>query len=162
MTRTRATFGAGCFWHVEAAFRAIDGVTATRVGYAGGFVEDPTYEMVCNDTTGHAEVVEVEFDPEQVSFGRLLTEFWTNHDPTQLNRQGPDIGVQYRSLIFVHDAEQRALAEASRRALQARTHRPIVTAIEDAPTFYPAEEYHQRYYEKRGISTCAVTMMDPA
>ncbi len=160
MTREKATFGAGCFWHVEAAFRALDGVTTTRVGFAGGFAKDPSFEQVCRGTTGHAEVVEVEFDPERVSYGRLLAEFWTNHDPTQRNRQGPDIGVQYRSVIFVHDTEQRALAEASRRALQVRIPRPIVTHIEDAPTFYPAEEYHQRYYEKRGTSSCAVTVME--
>src|SRR3990170_6228859 len=122
----KATFGAGCFWHVEAAFREIPGVTSTRVGYAGGITQNPTYEDVCSRTTGHAEVVEVEFDPEQVSYGRLLGEFWTSHDPTQLNRQGPDIGSNYRSIILVHDPEQRALAEASKQAAQGGTRKPVV------------------------------------
>ena len=155
-----ATFGAGCFWHVEAAFREIEGVTATRVGYSGGFVENPTYEQVCRHDTGHAEVVEVTFDPEKVSYGRLLGEFWMMHDPTQVNRQGPDVGSNYRSVVFVHDDDQRALAEASRDALAERSPRPIATEIVDAVAFYAAEDYHQRYFEKQGISSCAVTVMN--
>ena len=159
-TTQTGTFGAGCFWHVEAAFREIEGVTATRVGYAGGYVEDPTYEQVCRHDTGHAEVVEVRFDPAIVSYGRLLGEFWMMHDPTQVNRQGPDVGSNYRSVILVHDDEQRALAEASRSALAERSPRPIATEIIEATTFYPAEDYHQRYFEKQGISSCAVTVMN--
>ena len=157
-----ATFGAGCFWHVEAAFREIEGVTTTRVGYAGGVTPEPTYEAVCSHKTGHAEVVEVTFDPQRVAYGRLLTEFWTMHDPTQVDRQGPDIGSNYRSIILVYDDEQRALAEGSRAALQERTERPIATQIVDAGVFWPAEEYHQQYFEKKGISSCAVSVMNPA
>lgn len=157
----RATFGAGCFWHVEAAFREIAGVRSTRVGYAGGQRANPTYEQVCRHDTGHAEVVEVTFDPEQVSYGRLLTEFWTMHDPTQVNRQGPDIGSNYRSIILVHDSEQRELAEASRAALAERSPKPIATEIVDAGPFWEAEDYHQQYFEKRGISSCAFTVMNP-
>lgn len=158
----KATFGAGCFWHVESAFRAIPGVTATTVGFEGGATKNPSYKEVCRHDTGHAEVVQVEFDPSQVSFGRLLAEFWSEHDPTQLNRQGPDIGSQYRTMVLFHDDEQRELAEASRDALQERTSKPIVTEIIPAGDFYPAEEYHQQYYEKQGISSCAVTVMNPA
>jgi peptide-methionine (S)-S-oxide reductase len=150
----KATFGAGCFWGVEAAFRRTQGVTGTKVGYAGGPVDNPTYEQVCSDTTGHAEVVEVTYDPEQVPYEQLLTIFWLEHDPTQLNRQGPDVGSQYRSVVFVHDEEQRAAAEASREAVQARFTRPVVTQIEDAPPFWEAEDYHQQYLEKRGLSSC--------
>jgi peptide-methionine (S)-S-oxide reductase len=150
----KATFGAGCFWGVEAAFRRTQGVTGTKVGYAGGKVDNPTYEQVCSDTTGHAEVVEVTFDPEQVPYEQLLTIFWLEHDPTQLNRQGPDVGSQYRSVIFVHDEEQRAAAEASREAVEARFTRPVVTTIEDAPPFWEAEDYHQQYLEKRGLASC--------
>ena len=150
----KATFGAGCFWGVEAAFRRAQGVTGTRVGYAGGGVDNPSYEQVCSDTTGHAEVVEVTYDPEQVPYEQLLTIFWLEHDPTQLNRQGPDLGSQYRSVIFVHDEEQRAAAEASREAVQARFTRPVVTQIEDAPPFWEAEDYHQQYLEKRGLASC--------
>jgi peptide-methionine (S)-S-oxide reductase len=150
----QATFGAGCFWGVEAAFRRTQGVTGTKVGYAGGKVENPTYEQVCSDTTGHAEVVQVTYDPEQVPYEQLLTIFWLEHDPTQLNRQGPDVGSQYRSVIFVHDEEQRAAAEASREAVQARFTRPVVTTIEDAPPFWEAEDYHQQYLEKRGLASC--------
>jgi peptide-methionine (S)-S-oxide reductase len=150
----KATFGAGCFWGVEAAFRRLDGVTATRVGYAGGGVDNPTYEQVCTDRTGHAEVVEVIYDDEKVPFERLLAIFWAEHDPTQLNRQGPDVGSQYRSAIFVHDAEQRAAAEASREQVQSRLSRPVVTEIEDAPPFWEAEDYHQHYLEKRGLASC--------
>jgi len=150
----KATFGAGCFWGVEAAFRRTQGVTGTKVGYAGGQVDNPTYEQVCSDTTGHAEVVEVTYDPEQVPYEQLLTIFWLEHDPTQLNRQGPDVGSQYRSVIFVHDEEQRAAAEASSEAVQARFTRPVVTTIEDAPPFWEAEDYHQQYLEKRGLASC--------
>jgi peptide-methionine (S)-S-oxide reductase len=150
----KATFGAGCFWGVEAAFRRTQGVTGTKVGYAGGKVDNPTYEQVCSDTTGHAEVVEVTYDPEQVTYEQLLTIFWLEHDPTQLNRQGPDVGSQYRSVIFVHDEEQRAAAEASREAVEARFTRPVVTTIEDAPPFWEAEDYHQQYLEKRGLASC--------
>ena|SRR5436305_8146952 len=150
----KATFGAGCFWGVEAAFRRIDGVNATRVGYAGGGVENPTYEQVCAHETGHAEVVEVTYDEDKVPYERLLATFWSEHDPTQLDRQGPDIGSQYRSVVFVHDDEQRAAAEASRDRAQAQLSRPVVTQIEDAPPFWEAEDYHQRYLEKRGLSSC--------
>jgi peptide-methionine (S)-S-oxide reductase len=150
----KATFGAGCFWGVEAAFRRTQGVTGTKVGYAGGKVDNPTYEQVCSDTTGHAEVVEVTYDPEQVPYEQLLTIFWLEHDPTQLNRQGPDVGSQYRSVILVHDEEQRAAAEASREAVEARFTRPVVTTIEDAPPFWEAEDYHQQYLEKRGLASC--------
>ena len=154
MAEKKATFGAGCFWGVEAAFRRTQGVTGTKVGYAGGKVDNPTYEQVCSDTTGHAEVVEITYDPEQVPYEQLLTIFWLEHDPTQLNRQGPDVGSQYRSVIFVHDEEQRAAAEASREAVQARFTRPVVTTIEDAPPFWEAEDYHQQYLEKRGLASC--------
>jgi methionine-S-sulfoxide reductase len=150
----KATFGAGCFWGVEAAFRRTPGVTGTKVGYAGGPVDNPTYEQVCSDTTGHAEVVEVTYDDEQVPYEQLLAIFWAEHDPTQLNRQGLDVGSQYRSVIFVHDEEQRAAAEASREAVQARFTRPVVTQIEDAPPFWEAEDYHQQYLEKRGLASC--------
>ncbi|HEY8722314.1 MAG TPA: peptide-methionine (S)-S-oxide reductase MsrA [Gaiellaceae bacterium] len=150
----KATFGAGCFWGVEAAFRRTQGVTGTKVGYAGGPVDNPTYEQVCSDTTGHAEVVEVTYDDEQVPYEQLLAIFWLEHDPTQLNRQGPDVGSQYRSVIFVHDEEQRAAAETSREAVQARFTRPVVTTIEDAPPFWEAEDYHQQYLEKRGLASC--------
>ena len=149
-----ATFGAGCFWGVEAAFRRLDGVLKTRVGYAGGAVDHPTYKQVCSDRTGHAEVVEVTYDDEQVTYEQLLAIFWAEHDPTQVNRQGPDVGSQYRSVIFVHDAEQRAAAEASKERVQARITRPVVTTIEDAPPFWEAEDYHQQYLEKRGLATC--------
>ena len=154
----KATFGAGCFWGVEAAFRQLDGVTATRVGYAGGGVENPTYKQVCSDRTGHAEVVEVTYDPEKVPYEQLLAVFWGEHDPTQLNRQGPDVGSQYRSVVFVHDEEQRRAAEATRERIQGRLSRPVVTQIEDAPPFWEAEDYHQQYLEKRGLSTCHVSL----
>jgi peptide-methionine (S)-S-oxide reductase len=149
-----ATFGAGCFWGVEAAFRQLDGVTKTRVGYTGGTLEGPTYEDVCSHTTGHAEVVEVTYDPARVSYDDLLQVFWRKHDPTQLNRQGWDVGDQYRSAIFVHDEEQRAAAEASKDREQQRLSRSIVTEISPAETFYEAEDYHQQYLEKRGRSSC--------
>jgi peptide-methionine (S)-S-oxide reductase len=154
----KATFGAGCFWGVEAAFRRLDGVTSTAVGYAGGFTEQPSYDQVCSHHTGHAEVVEVTYDPDKVPYEQLLAVFWAAHDPTQLNRQGPDIGDQYRSVVFVHDVEQRVAAEASRARVQERLSRPVVTQIEDAPTFWPAEDYHQQYLEKRGVASCHVSL----
>lgn len=152
----KAMFGAGCFWGVEEAFRGVSGVTGTAVGYAGGHTESPTYKDVCTDTTGHAEVVEVEYDPDQVRYEDLLEVFWTNHDPTTLNRQGPDVGTQYRSVIFHHDDDQRMAAEASKARWQAsgRFRRPIVTEIVPAVTFHRAEEYHQQYLAKRGRSSC--------
>jgi peptide-methionine (S)-S-oxide reductase len=152
--KKKAAFGAGCFWGVEAAFRQTEGVTRTRVGYAGGRLENPTYEDVCSHTTGHAEVVEVEYDDQHVSYDDLLDVFWRKHDPTQLNRQGWDIGDQYRSVVFFHDEEQRAAAERSKEREQAQYRKPIVTQIEPAPTFYEAEDYHQQYLEKRGRSAC--------
>jgi peptide-methionine (S)-S-oxide reductase len=153
-----ATFGAGCFWGVEAAFRQVPGVLSTAVGYAGGSLAKPTYEQVCSGRTGHAEVVQVEYDPDKVSYQQLLDVFWSNHDPTQLNRQGPDIGTQYRSVIFTHDAEQRQIAGASKAELDnsARFRRPIVTEILPFSAFYRAEEYHQQYLEKRGLAHCAL------
>jgi len=154
----KATFGAGCFWGVEAAFRRLDGVTETAVGYAGGKTDNPSYEQVCSHATGHAEVVEVSYDPEQIAYEQLLAVFWAEHDPTQLNRQGPDVGDQYRSVIFVHDAEQRAAATTSRDRVQERLSRPVVTQIEDAATFWTAEDSHQRYLEKRGLASCSVSL----
>ena len=154
----KATFGAGCFWGVEAAFRRLDGVEQTRVGYAGGGVENPTYAQVCSHETGHAEVVEVTYDEETIPYEALLAVFWAEHDPTQLNRQGPDVGSQYRSAIFVHDAEQRAAAESSKEQVQSRLSRPVVTQIEDAPPFWEAEDYHQRCLEKRGLASCNVRL----
>jgi peptide-methionine (S)-S-oxide reductase len=152
----KATFAAGCFWGVEAAFRQVKGVVATTVGYTGGTLKNPTYQDVCTDRTGHAEVVQVEYDPAQVSYADLLSVFWENHDPTQLNRQGPDFGTQYRSAIFFHDAQQEAAARASKEKLDSsgRFKRPIVTQIVPAAEFYPAEEYHQQYLEKRGLAHC--------
>ena len=146
-----ATFAAGCFWGVEATFRRVAGVTDVTVGYTGGDTANPSYEQVCTGRTGHAEAVQVAYDPEQVSYADLLAVFWDSHDPTQLNRQGPDVGTQYRSAIFVHDAEQEAAARASLEEAQARFSRPIVTEITAAGAFYPAEDYHQRYLEKRGM-----------
>lgn len=146
----QASFGAGCFWQVEEAFRTVPGVIDTAVGYEGGHVPDPTYEQVCTGTTGHAEVTRVTFDPERVSFRELLDTYWKVHDPTQVDRQGPDVGPQYRSVIFYSDTEQRAEAEASRDAEQARHGRPIATSIEPATGFYMAEDYHQCYLQKRG------------
>jgi peptide-methionine (S)-S-oxide reductase len=153
-----AMFGAGCFWGVEAAYRQIPGVKATAVGFAGGKTENPTYREVCSHTTGHAEVVRVEFDPTRVSYNDLLQVFWGNHDPTQLHRQGPDIGDQYRSVIYYYSPEQEKAAEDSKEKLQAsgKYRRPVVTQILPAPTFYLAEEYHQQYLEKRGLSTCHI------
>lgn len=153
-----ATFGAGCFWGVETTFRALDGVADVVVGYAGGTTDNPAYQDICTGTTGHAEVVEVTFDPAQVSFQALLERFWTAHDPTQVNRQGPDVGTQYRSVIFFHNEDQRSQAAASKAAADAGGgfDRPIATEITPAPTFWRAEEYHQRYFEKQGISGCPV------
>ncbi len=143
-------FGAGCFWGVEVAFRELPGVKEVTSGYSGGERPEPTYEDVCSGATGHAEVVEVEFDPEEVSYEQLLEKFWEVHDPTQLNRQGPDMGTQYRSAIFVQDAQQEAAAIRSRDEAQQRTAAPIVTEITPASDFWRAEDYHQRYYEKKG------------
>jgi len=150
-----ATFGAGCFWHVEAAFAALDGVVSTQVGYMGGTVTNPTYEMVCTGRTGYAEVVHLEHDPEVVSYEQLLELFWDLHDPTSLNRQGPDVGSQYRSAIFFYDAEQEAAARAAVGALEesGNYNRPIVTEIVPATPFYRAEEYHQQYFARHfGLS----------
>ena len=149
-----ATFGAGCFWGVEAAFRQLDGVTQTRVGYAGGRLENPTYADVCSHRTGHAEVVEVTYDDDEVSYEELLDVFWRKHNPTHRNRQGWDIGDQYRSVVFAHDEEQRAIAEASKAREQSSYRKTIVTQIEPVPTFYEAEDHHQQYLEKRGRSSC--------
>ena len=156
--RQKATFAAGCFWGVEAAFRQVKGVTATTVGYTGGSFESPTYEDVCTGKTGHAEAAEVEFDSTQVSYEELLNVFWENHDPTTWNRQGPDIGAQYRSGIFYHTPEQRQAAQASKEKLQqsGRYKKPIVTEITPASTFHRAEEYHQQYLEKRGLAQCHI------
>jgi peptide-methionine (S)-S-oxide reductase len=155
----KATFAAGCFWGVEAAFRQVEGVLATTVGYTGGHTKSPTYEEVCTDETGHAEVVQVEFDPARVTYARLLDVFWNEHDPTQWNRQGPDVGSQYRSAIFFHTPEQQAAAQASKDALEksGRYRRPIVTQIVPAVEFYPAEDYHQQYLEKRGLASCKIS-----
>ena len=154
----KATFAAGCFWGVEATFRQLPGVISTRVGYTGGKLDDPTYEDVCSDSTGHAEAVEVDYDPGKLSYDKLLEVFWENHDPTQLNRQGPDWGTQYRSVIFFHDPQQEAAALASKEKLDksGRYSKPIVTQIVPAVTFYPAEGYHQQYLEKRGLATCHI------
>ncbi len=155
----KATFGAGCFWGVEAAFAQTPGVTATAVGYEGGATEAPTYKDVCTDRTGHAEVVELEFDPTRVSYSQLLDAFFALHDPTQMNRQGPDWGTQYRSAIFFHDQSQKALAEAKIAELNASGRfapKRIVTQVEPAQTFWRAEEYHQRYLEKRGLASCHI------
>jgi peptide-methionine (S)-S-oxide reductase len=154
----KATFGAGCFWGVEATFRQIPGVIDTAVGYLGGTLVNPTYEDVCTDQTGHAEVVQVTFDPAKVSYEQLLNVFWEMHDPTTLNRQGPDIGTQYRSAIFFHSPEQEAIARKSKAEIEAsgKFRRPIVTEITPASTFYRAEEYHQKYLEKRGLSHCHI------
>ena len=154
----KATFAAGCFWGVEATFRQIPGVTSTRVGYTGGNLVNPTYKDVCTDRTGHAEAVEVEFEPSKVSYEQLLEVFWENHDPTQLNRQGPDYGTQYRSAIFFHSPEQEQSARVSKERLQNSRQfpRPVVTQIVPAVTFYEAENYHQQYLEKRGLASCHI------
>ncbi len=155
----QAMFGAGCFWGVEEAFRRVEGVVNVEVGYSGGVVQNPTYRMVCSDRTGHAEVVHIEYDADRISYEDLLEVFWSIHDPTTLNRQGPDIGTQYRSAIFFYNDDQRNAAEASKKRLSesGRFRRPIVTEITPASEFYRAEEYHQRYLEKAGLSHgCAV------
>lgn len=157
MTET-ATFGAGCFWGIEAAFRRIPGVVDAAAGYSGGHTVNPTYKDVCTDETGHAEVVQVTFDPSQVTYDKLLDAFWQMHDPTQVNRQGPDFGSQYRTGIFFHSPEQKAAAEKSKAALQAsgKFRKPIATEITPAGPFYRAEDYHQRYLEKRGAASCHI------
>lgn len=154
----KATFGAGCFWGVEAAFRLVTGVTSAAVGYLGGTLKNPTYHDVCTGKTGHAEVVQLEYDPSLVSYEELLNVFWSLHDPTTLNRQGPDVGTQYRSAIFFHNAEQEAVAKASKEKLQSsgRYKRDIVTEMTPASEFYRAEEYHQQYIEKRGQASCGL------
>lgn len=150
----KATFGAGCFWHVEDLLSKTKGVKSTQVGYTGGQLPNPTYEEVCTDRTGHAEAVEVEYDPNEISYEELLDVFWSNHNPTTLNRQGPDVGIQYRSAIFYHNDEQKMIAEKSKQTLDksGKYGAPIVTQIVPAPTFYKAEEYHQKYFKKNGLS----------
>jgi len=152
----KATFGAGCFWHVEEAFRLMPGVLSTAVGFMGGTLPDPTYRAVCTGRTGHVEVVEVVYEPEQVSYEELLKVFWEIHDPTSLDRQGPDVGDQYRSVVFYHDEEQKEQAEASKGLLEksGRYKKPVVTEVREAGAFYLAEEYHQQYLEKRGLNRC--------
>lgn len=154
----KATFAAGCFWGVEAAFRQIDGVTDTQVGYTGGKTANPTYKEVCTDATGHAEAIEITFDPAKVSYEKLLDLFWRMHDPTQVNRQGPDVGAQYRSAIFYHSPEQKAAAEKFKAELEVsgKMRRPVATEIVPAGPFYRAEEYHQRYFEKNGGPACHI------
>ncbi len=156
METKKAAFAAGCFWQVEVELRNTPGVVDVRVGYTGGSADSPSYEQVCTGRTGHAEAVEVEFDPLRVSYGELLERFWSLHDPTQVNRQGPDVGSQYRSAVFFHSPEQEREAIASRERAQARLGRPIATEITPASTFHSAEDYHQRYLEKRGLATCAI------
>jgi peptide-methionine (S)-S-oxide reductase len=152
----KATFAAGCFWGVEASFRQLPGVSDAIVGYTGGKTDNPTYRDVCTDSTGHAEALEVSFDPQKISYDALLDHFWKMHDPTTLNRQGPDFGAQYRSAIFFHSPEQEKAARASKERWQAQFKRPIVTQIVPAITFYKAEDYHQRYLEKRGANVCHI------
>ena len=154
----KATFGAGCFWGVEEVFRQVPGVKATAVGYMGGSMDKPTYEDVCTNRTGHAEVVQIEYDPAQVGYERLLEIFWANHNPTTLNAQGPDVGIQYRSVIFFYTPEQERLAQVSKQELEAsgKWKSPVVTQIVPAATFYKAEDYHQQYLAKRGLGSCHV------
>jgi peptide-methionine (S)-S-oxide reductase len=151
-----ATFGAGCFWGVEESFRTLKGVLKTEVGYSGGHLDNPTYKDVCTDQTGHAEVVQVTFNPDEISYEFLLNIFWSSHNPTTLNRQGPDVGAQYRSVIFYHNDQQRISAEQSKKSLQesGQYRSKIVTQIEPAQKFYPAEDYHQQYLHKRGLGSC--------
>ena len=150
----KATFGAGCFWHVEDIFSKTQGVSSTKVGYIGGQLPNPTYEEVCTDKTGHAEAVQVEYNPDEISFEELLDVFWKNHNPTTLNRQGPDVGIQYRSAIFFHNDKQKDTAEKSKQTLDSSGvfDNPVITQIVPAPTFYTAEEYHQKYFKKHGLS----------
>jgi len=159
MAIEKATFGAGCFWGVEVAFRSIPGVVNTTVGYEGGITKNPTYKDVCTDTTGHAEVVQVEFDPAKVAYEDLVKAFFKLHDPTQLNRQGPDWGTQYRSAIFYHSPEQQQVAQSTKEAVagSGRFTKPVVTEVVPAQEFYPAEDYHQQYLEKRGLASCHVS-----
>ena len=152
----KATFAAGCFWGVEVDYRNTPGVTDVRVGYTGGHTDEPTYEEVCSGTTGHAEAVEVTFDPDEVSYADLVDTFWDVHDPTQVNRQGWDVGTQYRSAIFTHSPEQAEVAAESKARAQARFPSPIATEIAEAPTFWPAEEYHQQYLVKNGRAHCRI------
>ena len=154
----KATFAAGCFWGVEAQFQQLPGVLSTAVGYEGGTLSNPTYKDVCTDRTGHAEAVEIDYDPEKVSYEQLLEAFFSLHDPTQLNRQGPDLGTQYRSAIFYHSPEQKATAEAfiARLTAEKRFAKPIVTQVVPAETFWLAEDYHQKYLEKRGMLSCHI------
>jgi len=159
MTLDKATFAGGCFWHVEATFRKVKGVVSTRVGYIGGRLENPTYKDVCTDRTRHAEAIEVEYDSAVVAYDDLLSVFWDIHDPTTVNRQGPDVGSQYRSVIFYHSPGQKAAALASKERLQATDRyrqQKIITEIVPATAFYPAEDYHQRYFEKRGMASCRI------
>jgi peptide-methionine (S)-S-oxide reductase len=156
MSTEKATFGAGCFWQVEVEFRNTPGVTDVAVGYSGGNVDNPTYEQVCRDDTGHAEVVEVTFDPDEVSYELLLEKFFELHDPTQRDRQGPDVGRQYRSAVFFHSPEQEKAAIAAKEAEQTKHRSEVVTEISPAKPFWPAEDYHQRYLEKRGLATCRI------
>ncbi|MDQ3306684.1 MAG: peptide-methionine (S)-S-oxide reductase MsrA [Actinomycetota bacterium] len=158
MTEEKATFGAGCFWGIEAAFRQVPGVVSTAVGYMGGTRDEPTYRQVCSGRTGHAEVVQVTYDPQRLSYDDVLAVFWDNHDPTTMNRQGPDMGTQYRSAVYFHGEAQESGARASIEKLEAsgRFRRPIVTEVTPASTFWPAEDYHQQYLEKRGLSTCRI------
>lgn len=150
--RETATFAAGCFWGPEARFRQVEGVLDATVGYTGGHTENPSYEQVCTGRTGHAEAVRVGYDPDRISYEELLEAFWAMHDPTQKNRQGPDVGTQYRSAIFTHNDEQARAAQESKRRVEERLGKPVATQIQRAGAFYPAEEYHQRYYEKRGVA----------
>jgi peptide-methionine (S)-S-oxide reductase len=157
-TEEKATFGAGCFWGIEAAFRQVPGVVSTAVGYMGGTRDEPTYRQVCTGRTGHAEVVQVTYDPQRLSYDDILAVLWDNHDPTTMNRQGPDMGTQYRSAVYFHDEAQEKGARASIEGLEAsgRFRRPVVTEVAPASTFWPAEDYHQQYLEKRGLSTCRI------
>lgn len=152
----KATFAAGCFWGVQLLFDKTEGVISTKVGYTGGRMKNPTYEDVCSDETGHAEAIEIEFDPKKVKYEKLLDIFWANHNPTTLNKQGPDEGTQYRSAIFYHSEEQKKAAEKSKAAIQKKYKEPVVTQIVKASEFYPAEEYHQKYLEKKGAKSCRI------
>ncbi|MFC1787262.1 peptide-methionine (S)-S-oxide reductase MsrA [Halobacteriota archaeon] len=154
MKTKKATFGAGCFWHVEETFRKLRGVVNTAAGYMGGTIKNPTYEQVCTDKTGYAEVVQIEYDPDEITYESLLDIFWSIHDPTQLNRQGPDIGTQYRSVIFYHDDDQKNTAIKSKSEQEKKKKKRIVTEISKSTMFYKAEDYHQRYLEKRGMFSC--------